>query len=121
MVPDQLQLLIPRLTGHLKADHRLALNACLALSSLTKSVYCNKRGDEARQPVTFELSEFYAHIIEELVETSQRIPAAYEALQIILVHSAADCNGIVQSTVDLLLQQLKQVSTSCVRLFSQLS
>ena len=79
-----------------------------------KMTLFQRQNRQGPQPDTFLLSQHYGRIVNALVETTQRFhnqfrSVAYETLANVLLNAPVDCQDVVQSAADALLEKLYQV------------
>eukprot|EP00096_Caligus_rogercresseyi_P011617 TRINITY_DN461_c1_g1_i1.p1 TRINITY_DN461_c1_g1~~TRINITY_DN461_c1_g1_i1.p1 ORF type:complete len:884 (+),score=288.24 TRINITY_DN461_c1_g1_i1:73-2724(+) len=124
--PAYLQSLLEALVLGLAAEPRVAANTCWAITSLSEgaSEACEGGSDV---PETFCLSPYFDHIIQKLLETTDRPDAgtanlrsaAYEAIMEMIKNSPKDCYVSVQNTIIIVLERLQQVLHMESRIQSQ--
>lgn len=86
------------------------------LSSLVKAIYqtaVQAGTDASGEPETFMLSQIFPHMVQHLIQTSERTDAnvnlrnaAYEALMELIKNSPKDCYAVVQQTTIVVLGKL---------------
>ncbi|XP_076631507.1 importin subunit beta Fs(2)Ket isoform X1 [Colletes latitarsis] len=113
-----LKPLLEALINGLKAEPRVAANVCWAFTGLAEASYESAEAtDDAQQPETYCMSQYFDFIIERLLETTDRPDgaqanlrsAAYEALMEMVKNSPRDCYVTVQKTTMVILERLQQV------------
>ncbi|XP_013386092.1 importin subunit beta-1 [Lingula anatina] len=113
-----LKPLLQALVEGLQSEPRVASNVCWAFSSLAEAAYESVEiPDDAEEPDTYPLSEYFEAIIQRLLETTDRNDgsqhnlrsAAYEALMEMVKNSPKDCYVTVQKTTLVILERLQRV------------
>lgn len=116
--PVPLKAVLDVLIEALKAEPRVAVNACWAINSLSEAANdLAPNTDGSDTPRTNCLSEYFQVIVENLLAATDRQDAqmnnlrtsAYEALMELIKNSAQDCYQIVGNTTLILLERLKRV------------
>ncbi|XP_040568978.1 importin subunit beta-1 isoform X2 [Lepeophtheirus salmonis] len=118
--PTYLQPLLEALVSGLSAEPRVSANVCWAFTSLSEAAYEAAQGsleNPSDTPETYCLSPYFDHIIQKLLETTDRADAgtgnlrsaAYEALMEMVKNSPKDCYLSVQNTILIILERLQQV------------
>lgn len=111
----------------LSAEPRVAANVCWAFTSLAEAAYEAVETDSDETPQTYCLSAYFDHIVQKLLETTDRPDsatanlrsAAYEALMEMVKNSPKDCYVTVQKTIMVILDRLQQVLQMESRIQSQ--
>lgn len=117
--PETLKSVLEVLLQGLKAEPRVAANACWAINSLSESAHELALAYEgvSENPSTFALSPYFQSIVNFLLECADRPDSvqnnlrtsAYEALMELIKNSAKDCYQIVGATTLILLDRLKKL------------
>lgn len=113
--PTYLKSLLEALTSALKAEPRVASNACWAFTGLAEAAAETDHPDNVQE--TNCLSQYFAFIVEQLLMTTDRPDAsqanlrgaAYEALMDMIKNAPNDCYSVVQKTTMVILERLNQV------------
>lgn len=113
--PAYLKPLLEALTTALKAEPRVAANACWAFTGLAEAAAENNHPENIQE--TNCLSQYFQYIIEQVLLTTDRPDAsqanlrgaAYEALMDMIKNAPTDCYPVVQSTTMVILERLNQV------------
>lgn len=113
-----LKPLLESLVTGLKAEPRVAANVCWAFTGLAEAAYeAADVNEETNVPDTYCLSQYFDFIIQQLLETTDRLdgaqanlrPSAYEAVMEMIKFSPKDCYVTVQKTTMVILERLQQV------------
>ncbi|KAK7575826.1 hypothetical protein V9T40_012112 [Parthenolecanium corni] len=113
-----LSALLEAMVAGLKAEPRVASNVCWAFTGLAEASYEAASAHEGTdQPSTYCLSPYFDLLVENLLETTNRLDgsqanlrsAAYEALMEMIKNSPQNCYATVQRMTLIILQRLNQV------------
>lgn len=112
-----LKPLLESLMQGLKAEPRVAANVCWAFTGLAEAACEAADTDADGTHDTSCLSPYFQYIVQQLLETTDRVDgaqanlrgAAYEALMDMIKNAPNDCYETVQRTTMVILERLNQV------------